>query len=318
MHSPRAAREIATVPPGTRSLIPARSFARSSSYPPSIPLAEYARSAHASRDEGELARCLEVAATRAGRETVMDRFPMDLDPSQRVAWARRQLVRLRNLCRENHGLAIEPFVKYLMQDIPRVQRWIREDVEWFTRQYRPGHLSGAAAHAFDNVAMIFAGGSIALEADLLRYDKEKLAAAIWRCTQDSIPASRASIPASRPQPNPLTRAERDLRVGMRQARVYRSAREGRCDSDRFEGFVRKEQGRTTYVFRTTDFRARFGDGDPLLFDNALTWLNQRGYLRPRRARPTTTHRPNDWASRTIEWPDGRMVRSIVFFDPFPG
>jgi len=105
---------------------------------------------------------------------------------------------------------------------------------------------------------------------------------------------------------------------MRKARVYRSAQDGRCDSDRFEGFVRKEQGRTTYVFRTTDFRAWFGDGDPLAFDRALAWLEQRGYLRPRRARPTTTHRPADWASRTVIWPDGRPVRSIVFFDPFQG
>ena len=275
-------------------------------------LEKYAEFVNASRDQGELARCLEVAATRADRETVMDRFPKDLvDPSQRVNWARRQLVRLRNLCKANHGLAIQPFAEYLMQDIPRARRWIREDVEWFTRQYRPGHLSGAAAHAFDNVAMIFAGGSIALEADLLRYDKEKLAAAIWRCT-------RNSIPESRPQPNPLTRVERDLRVGLRQARVHRSAQDGRCDSDRFEGFVRKEQGRTTYVFRTTDFRARFGDGDPLAFDNALNWLKQRDYLRPRRPRLTATHRPADWASRTIEWPDGRMVRSIVFVDPFQG
>jgi hypothetical protein len=33
----------------------------------------YAKSVNESRDEGELARCLDVAATRAGRATVMDR-----------------------------------------------------------------------------------------------------------------------------------------------------------------------------------------------------------------------------------------------------
>ena len=47
-------------------------------------LADYARYANASRDKGELARCLEVAATRAGLQTVMDRFPEHLDPQQRV------------------------------------------------------------------------------------------------------------------------------------------------------------------------------------------------------------------------------------------
>ena len=200
-------------------------------------LAEYARSANESRDEGELARCLKVAATRAGHETVMDRFPENLvDPAERVAWARRQLAQLRDLCKENHGLAIQPFVRYLMQDIPGAERWIREDMEWFTGRYRPSHLSGAAAHAFDNVAMIFAGGSMALEADLLRCDKDLLAAAIWRCTCNSIPESR-------PQPNPLTRAERDLRVGLRQARVHRSAQDGRCQLQAVRRF-RHERARS--------------------------------------------------------------------------
>src|SRR5271166_5737558 len=80
----------------------------------------YAGSANQSRDEGELARCLDVAATRAGRATVMDRFPDHLDPHQSEEWARRQLARLRDLCRDNHGLAVEPFVRHLMKDIPRV------------------------------------------------------------------------------------------------------------------------------------------------------------------------------------------------------
>ena len=271
----------------------------------------YAGSANQSRDEGELARCLDVAATRAGRATVMDRFPDHLDPHQSEEWARRQLARLRDLCRDNHGLAVEPFVRHLMKDIPRVRREIGEDVEWFAHRYRPRQLSGAAAHAFDNVAMIFAGGSIAIDADLLPYDKEELAAAIWRCTRDSIPTSN-------PQRDPLTRAERDLRVGMRKARVYHSAQDGRFDSERFEGFVTKRQGRTTYVVRTKDFRAWFDDGDPLALGRALAWLQQRGCLRARRARATAARRPADWASRTVIWPDRRAVRSIEFFNPFQG
>jgi hypothetical protein len=103
---------------------------------------------------------------------------------------------------------------------------------------------------------------------------------------------------------------------MRKARVHRSAQDGRCDSERFEGFVTKRQGRTTYVFRTKDFRAWFNDGDPLAFGRALAWLERLGCLRARRARATAAHRPADWASRTVIWPDGRTVRSIEFFDPF--
>ena len=271
----------------------------------------YAGLAKESRDEGELARCLDVAATRPGRTTVMDRFPAGVDdPSQRVEWARRQLARLRELCRDNHGLAVEPFVRYLMRDIPRVRREIREDADRFTRWYRPPRLSEAAAHAFDNVAMIYAGGYIAVDAGLLSYDKKELAAAIWRCVRDSIPAIRA-------QPNPPTRVVRDLRIGMRTARLHRFARDGRFDSERFEGFVTARHGPTTYVVRARDFRAWF-DGDPLRFRSALAWLERRGCLRARRVRSEAARRRADWAERAVMWPDGRAVRSIAVFDPFHG
>ena len=105
---------------------------------------------------------------------------------------------------------------------------------------------------------------------------------------------------------------------MRKARVYRSAQDGWFDPERFEGFVTKRQGRTAYVVRTKDFRAWFDDGDPLALGRALAWLQQRGCLRARRARATAAHRPADWASRTVIWPDRRAVRSIEFFDPFQG
>ena len=169
----------------------------------------YAKSVNESRDEGELARCLDVAATRAGRATVMDRFPEHLDPNQREDWARRRLARLRELSRDNHGIAVEPFVRHLMKDVPRVRSEISEDVDWFTRRYRPRQLSGAAAHAFDNVAMILAGGSIAIDADLLPYDKEELGAAIWRCSRELDPGVASSTGSA--NPNRTRSSRRDAR-----------------------------------------------------------------------------------------------------------
>ena len=65
-------------------------------------------------------------------------------------------------------------------------------------------------------------------------------------------------------------------------------------------------------FAPRTFRAWLGDGDLLAFDNALAWLHQLGLSAyPRRARPTTTRRPKDWASRTIiGLTDGPCARSF--------
>jgi Domain of unknown function (DUF927) len=269
---------------------------------------ELARSAKASRDEGELARCLDIAATRSDRATVMDRFPGGLDSGEAEEWARRKLRALRGLCRGNHGLAIEEFVDYVMKDVSEVRREIREDVETFTRWYRPRDLSGAAAHAFDNVAMIYAGGSIAIDAKLLPYDKKRLAAAIWRCASNAILMISGQV-------DPLARAKQDLRVGIRNARLCRFVRDGMFDSDDFDGYVATRKGRSIHIVRARDFRAWFG-GDPLRYRDALAWLERRGCLRPRLARRVTARHASDWAERAVKWPDGRMVRSIEFSDPF--
>ena len=149
---------------------------------------------------------------------------------------------------------------------------------------------------------------ITVDAGLFSYDKKRLAAAIWRCT-------RNSIPTLRDMPDSLSQVDRSLRRAIRAARLHRSGRDGRFEFDRYEGFVRDIQGQTTYVVPAKDFRARF-DRDPLLFQSALMWLDRRGCLRARRARRAAAIRPADWAERAVIWPDGRTVRSIEFFDPF--
>ena len=67
---------------------------------------DYAELAGEARDEGELARCIEIPAVRNARATVIDRFLASVPPEGRKNWARAILKRLRNACKRHHGVAL--------------------------------------------------------------------------------------------------------------------------------------------------------------------------------------------------------------------
>jgi hypothetical protein len=66
------------------------------------------------RDAGERARCIEIPATTGRRTTIVDRFPNDVERSERNVWAARLLAGLRAACEAQHGSAIGPFISYVM------------------------------------------------------------------------------------------------------------------------------------------------------------------------------------------------------------
>ena len=84
----------------------------------------YARLADETRDEGELARCTDIPTTRNNCKTVIDRWPETVPIDQRTAWARKLLKRLRKACKRYHNVALEPFVRFLMEDWERAERLV--------------------------------------------------------------------------------------------------------------------------------------------------------------------------------------------------
>jgi hypothetical protein len=82
----------------------------------------YAELAGETRHEAELARCIETTAVRCGRTTVLDRFPSSVAREDRSRWAKTTLVRLREACKWHHGVALSPYVEFLMSVLPAAQR----------------------------------------------------------------------------------------------------------------------------------------------------------------------------------------------------
>jgi Domain of unknown function (DUF927) len=272
----------------------------------------YAKLAGEARDEGELARCIEIPAVRNGRATVIDRFPESVPLERREAWAKFTLKRVREGCKRHHAVALRPFVKYLMSDPQRVRRRVAAYMLEFMGAVDPGRMTPAREHAAEHCALIYAGGCAAVDAGVLPYRKRDVMRAITRCCRDALKAANGVS-------DPLLRAKRVLRRNLESNVIFRRKwSKDRFDTRTYHGYVTQGGQRSTYVIRAASLRGWFKT-EPGALRGIIAWLVENGCLLARQSRTTRTDdRPTDWAERTVVWPDQKStaVRSIAFYDPF--
>jgi hypothetical protein len=272
----------------------------------------YARLAGEIRDEGEHARCTEIPAVRNGYATVIDRWPDSVPCDQRTAWSRKLLTRLRKACKRHHGVALKPYVEFLMQDLQRAERHAKAYMAEFMEGLDTTRMSGAMEHAAENFSLIYAGGCLAIDAGILRYRKSDLLRAVERCF-------RRTLQTAAEERDPLLRAKRLLRRRL-ESKVIMQLKSGSdsFDARRFDGYVATDGGRWRYVIRAASLRDWFKT-EPGAARGIVAWLEQKRCLLPRQPRSAKgVDRPSDWAERTLVWRDRQStsVRSIVFYDPF--
>jgi hypothetical protein len=273
---------------------------------------EYARLAGETRDEGELARCIEIPATRNNRKTVIDRCPVTVPVDQRNAWSRNLLKRIRKACRRYHNVALEPFVRFLMEDWERAKRLVTRYMKLFMAELDTENMSGAMEHAADNFSLIVAGGFLAIDAGVLPYKKGEVMRAVKRCFLSAI-----SITAE--ERDPLAGAKGILSKRLKGGRIFRvRSSNGSFDARRFDGYVVKDGERWRYVIRASSLREWFKT-EPRAYKIMIEWLEKKRCLLARQSRSTEmVERPTDWAERTVVWPDQQSTatRSVVFYEPF--
>jgi putative DNA primase/helicase len=276
----------------------------------------YARAAGESRDEGEYARCMDVAATREGEQTIMDRLDFEGTRIDRRQAARQQTRKLRKACRRYHGAAFERYVRHLIAQESKLKGAIRAHMKTAKRQITEGlELDGALLHAANNFALLYAGGAVAVEAKLLPIAKETLLDVIATAFQRSC----NDLQASESQDAAIKRI---LRARLTDRQVIPSVGKAGKVTRPVQGFRRKREGTRYYTIRSTDFRSWFDD-DNLMIDAALNWLDAKGVLKRKGGRKQRDTRAAgiDWAVQQVRWPrpngkKGAQVRSIVFAYPF--
>ena len=267
---------------------------------------EYAAFAGETRDEGEYARCLDVPATSSKRSTIMDRYP---EENGKARWARKQLIELRNACEDQHGMILRPYIEFLIEKSEglrdEVQAYMDEFLAW-----AEGHrLEGALEHAARNMALVFAGGRLGIDAGLLPWEPDGLLKAISSCFERAL--AHINHHESAPQ-----RAQEILRAKLGQSDIVRR-KDTSCFSEKdHQGFYEKtKNGRRSYTIYFQAFRDWF-DRDNAAFRAALRWLEEKGFLHPKATDKAMPKNALDRIQQTCKWPNGKSVRSIVFDDPF--
>jgi hypothetical protein len=181
------------------------------------PFSTLADMAGETRDAGEPARCTDVPATSRGQATVFDRRPKSVEPEDFDAWARAQLVALRAACEEHHGVAIAPYLEHLIGLGAGAEAVVRSFMAEFKGALGMHLTDGALQHAAANLALVYAGGRIAIDAGILPWKPKRLLRAIIACFRDAL----AEVGQ---QTTPSERAQKTLREKLTQTEYYWRAR----------------------------------------------------------------------------------------------
>ncbi len=254
------------------------------------------------RDEGEYARAFDIPAVRPGNSTVFDRFPSDVAPDDREAWARQQLAQIRDLCRENHGLAFQRYVAFLAQHRATLKADIEEAMEEFLRSLRGAGRSGALQHTARNFAVLYAGAVMAKRAGLLRWNLAATRKALRTCFLDGIGEIARVEGAEERAKAAIVKRLKDLPSADRVADVYA-----------VDGWYKDTKRGRIFAVRTTCFRDWLAGSEEERA--ALRWLHSSGLLQPKEgAKP-------DWpnVSWAVTWGKIRKAsaRCYQFADPGP-
>jgi hypothetical protein len=264
-------------------------------------IADYARLAHEVRDDGELFRAIDVAAVRESMTTIFDLAPDTLDQPQR-------LQQLRNDLKAHHGTACVPYIKHLIRmGQGEVKRRVDELIQEFV-----SHMPAAAHHNVagamaKNFGLLYAGAILGIESGVLPWTRVHAGLTLKRGFDDALEHSKPI--------DALALGLEILKKNLREKIVERKPG-ATFGVENHPGYWQHIGFERIVVVHARQFGAWF-PGIPAR-NLVLEWLARERHLRQ-------SHRENIGGVVTSEdlkgvsrrWPDGSLVRSFEFSDPFP-
>jgi putative DNA primase/helicase len=268
---------------------------------------DYAAFSGEIRGSGEFARCLDVAAVRKGHTTIFDSYPKDVETKRRKRWARTQLTELRENCARFHGTALEPYLTHLISVSGQLPKKAKKHCSEFMKAVRAMRLGGALEHAGQNFALIYAGGCMAIEANVLPWTE----AAVFQAVEACFVAAVQDILG---HTSPLTRGRAILRTRLQSGEILQARAGETITPERYVGFWREEGGIRTYTLHAKAFRQWFDSRAQAVA--VLQWLYEQGDLLADRGKLRPSPKSAQWAERACRWPGDKVVKSIRLRDPF--
>jgi hypothetical protein len=293
-------------------------------------VAEYAETADETRDGGELFRAIDLPLVREGKKSIFDSLP-------RMFGERKALSSLHVAIRECHGTAFRPYLQFLLEkgagDVKRlVDALIKEFVDHVSRASHDGVVAQVAT----NCALIYAGGSLGMKADLLPWNEQELLEAVTRCFEDAIavfvvdPLPRAlnvkahllddqnvelKSTSTFGRGDALPRALNVLRAHLLDDQIVELKSTSTFGRGDHAGYWRRSGAKKLYIVNTPAFNSWFANIAER--DLVLNYLVKKRLLSRAGAASSEVLTAGDKKGLTPLWPDHHRVRSFVFADPFP-
>lgn len=260
-------------------------------------LALLARSASHGGAPEECEACLELPATGGFADL---NAPAARQPAERQGDTAksRDIARLGRAAMQQCGRPLRAYLRYLIalgDALPgRIQKHRRAFVA--VSRHRG---AGQARCDIDRLALLYAGGCLAIAAGVLPWPRDRL-------LQGLLASYRAIARHRREQQFTARKIERVLAHRLRPPLVVRRRLGRRFGPERHAGFYDKVDGERLFTVHAKAFRRWFGG--PAGCRAALHWLHTRGLLqRAVRTVPIAAN-INQWAVRTPRWPDGRVQK----------
>lgn len=267
------------------------------------------------RSGGELARAFDVPAVIDGHANIIDSFPGKIKDGkqQQQEWARNRVVKVRQACVDNRGVALEAYLKHLLELLELEPTILKKNIETARNRFIRSvdeHLNGANSepmrHAAQNFSVVFAGGVQAIAAKLLPLSEDQLLARIKRCFL-------AGLEVRANRPDPLLVGLMHLKAGLDQLDASRSPKNGKFDKREMPWPGEKAAVSVYRVHAAELLMAWFGNDD-VEIAAVLDWLAKNALLEGANLRRATYSIDN---VRRVQRLNGKSVSCIVMRDPRP-
>jgi putative DNA primase/helicase len=269
----------------------------------------YAAFSGEERDHGELARCLDVAATNRRDATIFDRKPKSVDAKDFDRWAKAAVIKVRHACERHHGVAIKPYLQFLFANREDLATSVKARTEEFVKAVAVPNEDGALQHAARNLGTVYAGGCIGIDAGLLPWKPARLLSAIVNCFKDGLNDLKL-------HQNVEQQALETLRKRLQGASIAHRKTKSTFGPDDYDGYREVVDGRTEYAIKATAFCAWL----PFAIQQiaAMKWLMEEGHLKPgKKFVPSSLAIGGkiEPLAQQRRWPNGKNPRCFVFSDP---
>jgi putative DNA primase/helicase len=264
---------------------------------------EIASAAGATRSMGESIRWIDQPATLRGAADIFDRCPKIVPGDDRTRWARQQCQRLRRAVVNDHGVALDHYIKRVIKSRRKIGAWLQPMIDEFVKAAVDQVDEPAVQHLANCFGLIRAGGIIGVRFGTLPYSKKFVDRCIMRCYR----AARRSL---RTDTELLRSGVRRLQAKFKSSNVLKVAGKKASHARKYKMADGYMDGSTSKVtVRAEKFKRWFDDArQPAL---VLRWLQSKKALP---SKPTPTAKSGHaivWAESQPEWPDRSRPRSIV-------